>query len=142
LGAFDGTNEKGYYTVSVMSGTSQEPRGSGAFAVNLSSEESKFDLADEEQFREWLPGVELTMFDASAQAEQLHGAVGDEREIWRPLIALMFVIIIIEFLLATLGGGRTDAEEPQTVMQRILDASPGRWVGRMTGGGARHVEAN
>jgi hypothetical protein len=142
LGAFDGTNEKGFYAVSVMSGSSREPRGSGAFAVNLSPEESKFDLAGEDQFKEWLPGVELTMFDASAQAEQLHGAVGDEREIWRPLIALMFVIIIIEFLLATLGGGRTDAEEPQTVMQRILDASPGRWVGRMTGAGARNVEAS
>jgi hypothetical protein len=80
-----------------------------------------------------LPGADVMFVDASAQAQQEHGSIGDEREIWRPLIVLMFVVIGVEFLLATLGGQRIDGEPEVTVAERIRNLSPGSWVGRMTG---------
>jgi hypothetical protein len=134
-GAFDRTIEKGYYTVTVTSGRSKDALGLASFAVNLAPEESRFEVAGEEQLREWLPGANLSVLDASAQAEQLHGPVGDEREIWGPLIVFMFVVIIVEFLLATLAGAKTDNEEPLTIIDRIRGVNPSRWVGRMTGAG-------
>ncbi|MGE0608202.1 MAG: VWA domain-containing protein [Pirellulales bacterium] len=137
LAAYDRTTEKGFYTVTVFQGKGAEPKGKAMFAVNLSPDESRFDTADEDRFREWLPDVELAMVDATAEAEQLYGEVGGEaREVWRPLILLMFVIIIAEFMLATLGGGPTDNEEPVTVIDRIRSWAPNSWVGKMTG--ARH----
>lgn len=113
----------------------QPKRASASFAVNLAPEESQFVAAGEDQLREWLPGVELSMIDASAQAQQEMGAIGDEREIWRPLLALMFLIIGVEFMLATLGGRRvdTDTDDDASVGERIRQFSPGTWVGRMTG---------
>ena len=135
LGAYLRTSDKGFYTVEVTSGAARQPRGTAVFAVNLAAEESKFDAIDEAQLREWLPTANLSVLDASAQAEQLHGPVGDEREIWRPLIFLMFVIIAVEFLLATLSGGKPGDEGPQTVIQRIRQYNPSSWAGRMTGAG-------
>ena len=135
VGAFERTTEKGFYTIEVSGGSAKAPRGLASFAVNLAPEESKFDMAVEKDFQEWLPAAQMTMMDASAEAEALHGPVGDEREVWRPLIILMFVIIIIEFLLATLSGTKVDGEEPQTVIERIRNYSPGTWAGRMTGAG-------
>ena len=104
-----------------------------AFAVNLAPEESEFDTLNEGQLRELLPGTQLTLVDASAEAQQLLGAIGDEREVWRPLIFILFAIIAVEFTLATLGGQRRETEEPATVTERIRQFSPGTWVGRMTG---------
>ncbi len=91
-----------------------------------------------ENLRDWLPGVQTKLVDASAQAHELQGPLGDDREIWRPLIVLMFVIIGVEFMLSTLGGLRTK-DEP-TVGERIRNINPGAWVGRMTGAAEEAVK--
>lgn len=134
VGGFENTALKGYYTVEVRGGRVEQPkRDSTAFAVNLSPDESQFALADEDQFRDWLPGVDLTLIDASAEAQQQLGSIGETREIWRPLLMLVFIVIGIEFMLATVSGKRPDQGEDLTVGERIREYSPGTWVGRMTG---------
>jgi hypothetical protein len=139
VGAFERTAERDYYTVEVR-GAGEPPRvATAAFAVNLAPEESEFESLNESQFRDLLPGAKVNLVDASAEAQQLYGAIGGkEREIWRPLIFVLFAIIGVEFLLATVGGQRKEAEEQRTVAERIRQFSPGTWVGRMTGGGIRH----
>ncbi|HEX5445272.1 MAG TPA: VWA domain-containing protein, partial [Pirellulales bacterium] len=83
VGGFEKTALKGYYTVEVSGGRVEQPKhDSTAFAVNLSPDESQFALADEDQFRDWLPGVDLTLIDASAEAQQQLGSLGESREIW------------------------------------------------------------
>ena len=143
VGEFDKTAEKGYYAVDVKGGRAEQPKaGTAAFAVDLAPEESDFALAKESQLREWLPTADLAMFDATAEAQQLHGGLGEEREIWRPLIYLLFAIIGVEFLLATMSGRRApgDADEAPTVSERIRGLSPGRWAARMTGAGSMRPE--
>lgn len=135
IGAFDATDNKGYYTVEVRGGRPEQPKeASAAFAVNIDGAESNFDALNQNQLERALAGVSVQLVDASAEAQQTYGAVGNEREIWRPLIALMFVIIATEFFLATLGSSQPTLEKEQTVGERILAATPGAWVGRMTGG--------
>lgn len=132
------TTDKGYYSVDVKGGKSASKAGATQFAVNLAAEESNFqDAIREDQLREWLPGVKLKLIDASAQAQQQHGEIGNQREIWRPLIWLMFAIIAVEFLLSTLGGQKLDTDEDATLSERLQAINPGTWVGRMTGGGVK-----
>jgi hypothetical protein len=133
LCAVEGTADKGYYTVDVKGGQAESKSGQAVFAVNLSRDESNFDTISEEQTKELLPEADVMFVDASAQAQQEHGSIGDEREIWRPLIMFMFLVIAVEFLLATLGGQKLDGEPETTVAERIRNLSPGSWVGRMTG---------
>src|SRR5262249_12643100 len=136
LGAFERTTERGYYTVEVTGGRSDQGKGAaGVFAVNLAPEESEFDTLQAGQFRELLPSATVTLIDASGEAQQLFGAIGHEREVWRPLIFLLFAIIAVEFTLATLSGQKKASGEEQTLVDRIRDFSPGTWVGRMTGAG-------
>ncbi|MBC7816788.1 MAG: hypothetical protein IAG10_07865 [Planctomycetaceae bacterium] len=85
--------------------------------------------------KELLPNVDLKVIDASAETQQLHGTIGQEQEIWRPLIYLLFVVIAAEFWLSTFGGQRLDGEEGQTVTERLKDLGTGGFVGRMTGAG-------
>lgn len=133
LCAVEGTSDKGYYAIDVKGGKAESKSGQAVFAVNLSRDESNFDTISEEQTKELLPGADIMFVDASAQAQQEHGSIGDEREIWRPLILIMFLVIGVEFMLATLGGQRLDGEPEVTVAERIRNLSPGSWVGRMTG---------
>ncbi|HET6882869.1 MAG TPA: vWA domain-containing protein [Pirellulales bacterium] len=136
VSGFEKTGLKGYYTVEVRGGRVEQPKhDSTAFAVNLSPDESQFALADESQLQEWLPDVDLAVVDASAETQQELGEVGDEREVWRWLLAVVFVVIGAEFFLATLSGRRPDQGEELTVSDRIRELSPGTWVGRMTGAG-------
>ncbi|MEX1228775.1 MAG: vWA domain-containing protein [Planctomycetaceae bacterium] len=134
--AYPETSVKGYYTVKASGGRIEQFReDEAAFAVNLSPEESNFTAIDEPQLRQLLPDIELAFIDASAEAQQVHGSIGEVREIWRPLIWLTFVIIAVEFLLSTLKGQRPEGEEGPTVTDRIKDVASGAWVGRMTGAG-------
>ena len=132
VAAFGDTEERGYYTAEV--GNTQRERENIAFAVNLASEESDFRTIGEEQFRKLLPGAQLTFVDASAQAQQQNGRLGTSKdEIWRPLIYLLFAIITVEFLIATLRGGRRATAEDLSMGERIRRYNPGSWIGRMTG---------
>jgi len=137
LGQFDQTSAKGYYTVQARGGRLEPPQTAGtAFAVNTAPEESDFQTVAEDQVRQWLAPAQLTFVSASSGAEQAHGSLGEEREIWRPLIFLLFALIGVEFLLATMGS-HAAAEGPRpTLGQRLRDLTPGAWVGRMTGAGS------
>ncbi len=134
VGAFAATADKGFYEVDVRGGRIEQPRHESlAFAVNLAREESNFALINETQLKELLPNVDLKVIDASAETQQLHGSIGQEHEIWRPLIYLLFVVIAIEFWLSTFGGQHLDSEEGQSVSERLKDVASGGFVGRMTG---------
>jgi hypothetical protein len=134
MAVFEGTSEKGYYTIEVNSGRADQARSNTlAFAVNLAPEESDFTTLSENQFRELLPTANLTLVDASAEAQQEHNLNESGNEIWRWLIWILFPLIIVEFMLATLGGQKAETEETPTVAERIRQLSPGSWVGRMTG---------
>ncbi|MCH2126500.1 MAG: VWA domain-containing protein [Pirellulaceae bacterium] len=133
MAAFDRTTEQGFYTVDISGGRAEQPKhGVLSFAVNLAAEESDFTALTEPQLNKLLPNAAITMVDATADVLQEFGNIGNEREIWRPLIIILFVIIGIEFLLSTLGGHIAGEDEPSTG-QRIRDLAQGRWVGRMTG---------
>lgn len=138
VSAFERTVERGYYTVEVRGGGPNQPKsGTLSFAVNLAPEESDFVLLNEKQFNELLPMAKVTFVDATAEEQQMQGTLGNDQEVWSYLIALLFVIIAVEFLLATLGAGKAESERQQTVAERIREINPGAWIGRMTGGGAR-----
>ena len=132
-GAFENTAERGYYSVEISGGTTEQPRkGSLQFAVNLSPDESDFAMINQVNLKEWMGELDVKLIDASAEAQQALGRIGgNQREIWRPLILLLFAIIAVEFLLSTLGGMR-DKDAP-TVAERIRNYNPGSLVGRMTG---------
>jgi hypothetical protein len=135
-GSFARTSEKGFYSLVVQGGRAEQKRQQTIqFAVNLSPEESNFETLTEAEVKRLLPGVDVTVIDASAQAQQAFGSIGDQREIWRPLIFLLFVIIGIEFLLSTPGGTTKRTDEPVTWKGRLRSLSPGAWAGSMTGAG-------
>jgi hypothetical protein len=134
MAAFEGTAEKGYYTVEVNRDRADQARGNTvAFAVNLAPEESDFTTLSENQFRELLPMANLTLVDASAEAQQEHHLNESGNEIWRWLIWILFPLIMVEFMLATLGGRKAETVETPAVAERIRRLSPGSWLGRMTG---------
>ena len=109
VGAFDRTVEKGFYELEVTGGQAETlHRGVHRFAVNVAPDESNFLRLTKPQLEAMLPSARLTTIDASAEAQQLYGSIGDEREVWRPLILLTFIIIGVEFLLSTLGGHSLD----------------------------------
>jgi hypothetical protein len=134
LGAFEKTGKRGYYTVDVRS-TRPDLLKSAAlgFAVNLAPEESDFALVKEADVRQMLPeGVRLTFVDASAEAQDLHGAIGKERELWPILIWLVFGLIGVEFMLSTVSGRKPEEAGP-TLSERVVSVGTGAWVGKMTG---------
>jgi hypothetical protein len=137
LGGFEKTALRGYYSIDVRGGQVEHPKhGATAFAVNLAPEESQFAAASEDDFHEWFPGVDLKLVDASAETQQQLGAVGDEREVWRYLLLIVFVVIGAEFMLATLGGKRRDVVgDDDSASEQIRSFNPNTWVGRMTGAG-------
>jgi len=138
MGAFDQTIAKGFYEVKVQGGSTEQPKQKTlSFAVNVASGESNFEMKTEPQISSLLPNAKLTFVDASAEAQQLYGNVGNQKEIWRPLILLMFVIIGVEFLLSTMGGQTAESGEQLTTSQRIREITMGTWVGRMTGAGLK-----
>ncbi len=139
LGQFDRTADKGFYAVEVNGGRADPPQtASSSFAVNTSPEESNFETADEGQIRGWLPGAALAFVNASSEAQQAYGSVGEEREVWRPLIFILFFIIGAEFLLATMRGqAPVEGEEPRrSAFRRARDVATGAWADRMTGAGS------
>jgi hypothetical protein len=140
VAAVERTDQSGYYSVEVKGSRTDQPRaGVLTFAVNLAPEESDFTTVGEEQLREWFPGARLSVVDASAEAQQAYGGIGNDREVWRPLVWVLFGVIGLEFLLATLGGQPAGRGEPVTVAERVRRLSPRSWVGRMTGAARTQV---
>ena len=138
VGAFDRTIQKGFYELDVTGGQKEKlQHGVHRFAVNVAPDESNFLRLTKPQLETMLPLAKLTIIDASAEAQQLFGNIGDEREIWRPLIILTFVIIAVEFLLSTLGGHSIDDDKRKS--QRFGDLVRGRLLGRITGSTFREL---
>ena len=134
LGSYEKTGKRGYYGVEVRSGRADVLKtASLAFAVNLAAEESDFTLMKEPEIRKLLPeNVNLTFVDASAEAQDLHGSIGKERELWPFLIWLVFAVIGVEFMLSTVSGRKREDEGP-TLSERVVSVGTGAWVGKMTG---------
>jgi hypothetical protein len=131
--AFSDTAEKGYYDVKITGGAVEQPRDAvGSFAVNLSPEESDFEMISSDDLHSWFPDSQVSFVDASAQAELAAGKIGEEREVWRSLIAAMLLIIAIEFMLSTLNMARD--RDRSGITERIRHLRPSRWAGQMTGG--------
>ncbi len=106
VATFEQPRAKGFYEATVKSAAGPTPReGQALFGVNVSAGESDFATVGENELREWMPDARLTVVDASAEAQQLQGTIGEEREVWRPMIWLLFVIMGVEFALAASGGG-------------------------------------
>ena len=81
VGGFERTTLPGYYRVEVKGGEgNQAKRGTAAFAVDLAPEESQLAAASPEDIRRWLPHVSLRVVDASAEAQQQFGSVGEGAE--------------------------------------------------------------
>jgi hypothetical protein len=110
VAGFDGTNREGFYDVRLTGGPWWDPKSETlTFAVNTAAEESNFAALDHAKFDGMFPNAKLRTIDASAEAQQKHGTVGSNREMWRTLILLSLVVIVAEFLLATPSGKRSGA---------------------------------
>jgi hypothetical protein len=138
LGVFDRTSHRGVYTIEARSDRPDlNGKATLAFAVNLAPEESDFTMMNEEQFQKLLPTAKVTLVNASAEEQQMTELGNTAVAVWQYLIYGMFALIGIEFLLATLGGGRRrDAEENAGAAQRVHQVNVGSFLGRMTGIGA------
>ena len=100
-----------------------EVRSSGAVTGHEQAEESNFETVKEEQVREWLPMPDLSFVSASSEAQQVHGSIGEEREVWRPLIFVLFAIIGAEFFLAaSRTRPATERGSPPTVPRPLIVA--------------------
>jgi hypothetical protein len=134
VGAFEKTTTQGYYGVEIKEDKPGQPKAATAgFAVNLAPDESLFTQPSEEDIRGWLPGAELTFVDASGEAQQEFGSIGQGHEIWRTLIGITFLVIAVEFFLATLSGKRSEFGGDGSPGSHQGRSQPGAWIGRMTG---------
>ena len=134
VGGFERTTQPGYYRVEVKGGGgSQAKRGTAAFAVNLAPEESQLAAASPEDIRRWLPHVSLQVVDASAEAQQQFGSVGEGTEIWRWLLILAFVVIAVEFLLSTPSGRPAGGKDDRGRFRWLRRFRPGAWAEQWTG---------
>jgi hypothetical protein len=98
---------KGFYDVQVSGGSGTHSRtGTVSIALNVAPEESDFRVVGERELKEMMPKARIRMVDATAEAQQAYGSVGDENEIWRPLIWILFAVIGVEFGIATTGSTR------------------------------------
>jgi hypothetical protein len=138
VGQFDQLSTKGFYIVEARGGRLDPPQAAGAaFAVNTDPDESDFATVGEGQVREWLTGAKVAIVNASSEAEQSFGSLGEDREVWGPLLLILFAVIGVEFFLATMSSHGPDAAPSRSMGQRIREVITGAWVGRMTGAGFR-----
>jgi len=105
--------------------------------VNTDPEESDFAIVRESKIRDWLPSADVAFVNASSEAQQSFGSLGEDREIWGPLILILFAVIGVEFFLATMSSHGPDQAPPRSLGERAREAITGAWVGRMTGAGFR-----
>lgn len=125
LATAEGGTQKGYFNIEVNASPGGQARTATAtIALNLPAEESAFAPVAEAELRELMPSVRLTMVDGTAEALQLDGSLTNDREIWRPMIWLLFVIIGVELLLATLSGPAEPGRRRRGLRQRVGDLLP------------------
>jgi len=110
VGAWEAPGTKGYYRVDLRGGAGQV--GETVVAANVAPGESDFAAITERELRERWPAARVQVVDATAEAQQLYGTIGEQNEVWRVLIVILFLIIGVEFVLATWRSGRRQAEVP------------------------------
>ena len=109
-GALLETGRKGYYSFVVYPETKGAPeRVELGFAVNLDTNVNHFERLDEEEIRRVLSPVKPVYLSGSPDDPVLKSQLTQRREIWRFLIWVLFVVIAVEFLLATLRPSRQKA---------------------------------
>jgi len=114
VGAMLETGRKGYYTFEVL------PRADGApervdlgFAVNLADEQADFTVLGEKEIRDVLAAAsEFVYVHGSPHDPILAEQLTHKREIWRTLIWATFLVVGIEFLIATLRPQRGPDRHP------------------------------
>jgi len=129
VGAMLETGRKGFYTFEVLPRTDGAPeRVRRGFAVNLADRQADFTTLDEDGVRDLLaPAEELQYVHGSPDDPLLSKQLTHKHEIWRLLIWVTFLVIGVEFLMATLGPkGRTPGEVPVTGLARLK-----RWGGAL-----------
>jgi hypothetical protein len=134
VGGCERTSTAGYYRVEVNGGKPDQPKhGETAFAVDVAPEESQLAAADMEDIRRLLPSVSLRLVDASAEAQQQFGSVGEGTEIWRLLLTITFLVIGAEFWLSTYGGRPVQGGDNAGGGSWLKRLRPGlmaeRWIG-------------
>jgi len=119
VGAMIRTDRKGYYTFDVLPHTDGAPeRVELGFAVNLAEEQTDFAMMDERDIRKVLEGAsEMVYLRSSPEEPVLAEQLARKREVWRTLIWVTFLVIGIEFLIATL--------RPQRDLPPLPGAPPG-----------------
>jgi hypothetical protein len=126
IGALTATDRKGYYKFVVrpkvsgalVAAAAAPGAGGGAtpdkielgFAVNLDASGTDFASLSEGQLRDTLAPAPLVYLRGTSEDPVLSRQLTQKREIWRTLIWLMFAVIGVEFLLATLRPARLEAE--------------------------------
>ena len=128
VGAMMQTDRKGYYTFEVLPHTDGAPeRVELGFAVNLAEEQTDFAMMDEQEIREVLAGApEMVYLRSSPEEPVLAEQLAHRREIWRTLIWATFLVVGIEFLIATLRP------------RRDLPSLPGAGAGSHQTSGMKH----
>lgn len=158
VGAMIQTDRKGYYTFEVLPHTDGAPeRVELGFAVNLAEEQTDFAMMDEQEIREVLAGApDMVYLRSSPEEPVLAEQLAHRREVWRTLIWATFLVIGIEFLVATLrpqregpplpgapaGPSQTGAMQHWTALVRhALGAAPRGAPARPARRGGRDEEA-
>ncbi|MCC6580815.1 MAG: VWA domain-containing protein [Phycisphaeraceae bacterium] len=105
------TDEKGPYIVTIHPRASDAPEEVKlGFAVNLDTQDATLASIDRAKAAELLGQPDLAYLRGEADDPMLTRQLARKREIWRTLIWLMFAVIGLEFLLATLGPSRIPGE--------------------------------
>ena len=76
--------------------------------------------------------MSLKVVDASAEAQQQFGSVGEGTEIWRWLLAIAFIVIAVEFMLST-PSGRPAGGKDERRFRWLRRLRPGVWAEQWTG---------
>jgi hypothetical protein len=125
VGTIERLKAKGYYKVELKGGQPGKPReGHTQVAANVAPGESDFQTLDQAGLRALMPSARVTVVDASAEAQQLYGNIGDEREVWRPMIWVLFAVIGVEFALATMRAGRAKRRAGAALLQQVEQMLP------------------
>ena len=119
----DDVRQKGFYRIQVSGGAPGVPETAAAvLAVNVPREESDVQSLTLGDLRGLLPKADIKLVEAGVDAQQAHGGLGEEREVWRPLIFLLFAVMLIEFLISTFVSGSDDQTNWRVRLRRAWSA--------------------
>ncbi|MEO0475785.1 MAG: hypothetical protein AAF085_07430, partial [Planctomycetota bacterium] len=92
------THQAGLYTMT-WDVPGRDEQSEKRYALSPDTRESDLKQLSEEEIKQMLPGVDLTLVDASDP-----GSAGAQREIWRTLAMLLFGFVIVESAFAAWVG--------------------------------------